>query len=328
MRILFTTTPGQGHYRAMAPLARAVAGTSFRMTASDEARASRQGSGGLAAGEGDSMTCKSMRAGASITVLALLFALGAGAPAAARMPSDLDYSPTLDRGLLGEGRQAYRERRDPDRAREAYGLFKKNLATHPGDAVASWHFALSCYILGKRVIDDKDQRRRVFKEGRDRAREAAKLHPDCGPCYLLAAINHALLGREIGILRSLVGLPRVMRELRKASELDPAFGGGAAFRIQASIAEAIPAVFGGGREKALEAIENAIVAAPDEPLNYEFLADLLFDEFHDESGALEVARQGLSLEKPPPEYVESLDALRAMQDFVSRHAAKSQPSGS
>ena len=253
--------------------------------------------------------------------------LAVAAPATRAAPSELDYSPTLDRGLLGEGRQAYRERRDHKRAREAYGPFKQNLETHPADPVAGWHFALSCYFLGKRVIHDKDERKRIFAEGRDRAREAAKIDPNCGPCHLTAAINHALWGREIGILRSLVGLPRVMRELHRAAELDPAFGGGAAYRIEASIWRAIPRVPRGGRKKAPAAIEHAIVADPDEPLNYEFLADLLFDKYHDEAGALEVARQGLSLTKPPPEYVESLDALDGLEKFVGRHAAGGRSSG-
>ena len=79
--------------------------------------------------------------------------------------------------------------------------------------------------------------------------------------------------------------------LKKAAELDPAFGGGAPYRILATITDALPAMLGGGKKRAREEIEQAIEAAPEEPLNYEFLADLLADRFKDRERALRVAQQ-------------------------------------
>ena len=59
-------------------------------------------------------------------ILCALFAMLA-VPGWADSAPELEYSPLLDHGLLGEGRQAYRERADLDRARDSYELFKKHL---------------------------------------------------------------------------------------------------------------------------------------------------------------------------------------------------------
>ncbi len=242
-------------------------------------------------------------------------------PALAREPSSLDYSPVLDHGLLGEGRQAYRERGDHERAEESYEIFKRYLGHHPKDSVAAWHLALSCYYLGKKVFRAKEDKKRMFAEGRDRARDALRHDPACGPCHLLTAVNHALWAKEVGIFRALVGLPRVRHHLKRAAALEPAFGGAAAHRILANISQALPRMFGGGRKRARKEIEQAIEIAPDEPLNYEFLADLLIEDYHDPNAAVTVARRGLEKPPPPPEYVESLAAFEDLREIVEQHGA-------
>jgi len=239
--------------------------------------------------------------------------------AMARPPSSLDYTPALDHGLLGEGRQAYRERADHARARDAYEAFSAHYRENPEDPVAGWHLALSCYYMGKRVVESKAERKRLYAEGRKRAEAALARDSDCGPCHLLAAINYALWGREVGIFRTLVGLPTVKAHLNRAAELDPAFGGGAPYRIQAIIAQALPTMFGGGKKRARKAVEKAIEAAPEEPLNYELLAYMLLEKYGDKKRALEVARRGLEVPDPGPDYVESLDALEELQKLVDTH---------
>ena len=248
-------------------------------------------------------------------------------PARAREPSSLDFSPLLDQGLLGQGRQAYRERRNPQRALEAYDLLKRNLADNPADPVAAWHLAMSCYYLGMQVFDDKEDRKRVFAEGRDYAREALERDPDCAPCHLLTAVNHALWAKEVGIFRTLVGLPWVRHHLKRAAELEPAFGGAAAHRILANISQVLPRVFGGGRKRARKEIEKAIEIAPDEPLNYEFLADLLIDDYHDPKQAVSVARRGLRQPAPAPEYVESVEAFQDLQEIVQQYGRERTAAG-
>ena len=261
-------------------------------------------------------------------VLPVLFALLA-ATATADSSQELEYSPLLDQGLLGEGRQAYRERADLGRAQDAYDLFKQNLEQNPGDPIAAWHFSLSCYYLGKRGTGaDSKARLRIHKEGRQAADQALDKDPECGPCHLLSAVNHALWAEEVGIFRTVMGLPKVLSHLRKAARLDPEFGGAAALRVHATIMKVLPGFFGGGKKKARDLIEEAIVVAPDEPLNYEILADILIEKYRDPSAAVRAAQRGLGVPMPGPEYVESRDSIDYLKGVVRKYKRGKPPSGS
>lgn len=246
------------------------------------------------------------------------FAFSVVAPAAIAFgPDPLAYQPELDGGPLGPGRQAYRERRDPKRALESYELFKRVVEERPDDPDALWHLAMSCYYLGQRVFSSGDERKRVFAEGHELAEIAASRNPDCAPCHMLAGVNQALWGQEVGIFRVLSGLPNVKRHLQRSTELDPAFAGASALRVRAQIARVLPRWLGGGKEKARSYLQRAIETAPDEPLNYQFLAKLLHKDFGDREGALRVARQGLAVPMPGPEFVESVDSVERLERFVA-----------
>jgi len=261
-------------------------------------------------------------------IVPVLFALLA-ATATADSSQELEYSPLLDQGLLGEGRQAYRERADLGRAQDAYDLFKRHLDENPGDAIAAWHFSLSCYYLGKRGTGaDSEARKRIHEQGRVAADRALDQDPECGPCHLLSAINHALWAEEVGIFRTITSLPKVLSHLRKAARLDPKFGGAAALRVHATIMKVLPGFFGGGKKKARELIEEAIVVAPNEPLNYEILADILIEKYRDPSGAVTAAQRGLGVPMPGPEYVESRDSIEYLKGVVRKYQPGELPSGS
>jgi hypothetical protein len=240
----------------------------------------------------------------------------AATPALAGPPSTLDYTPELDHGLLGQGRQAYRERADHTRGRDAYRILKLNFEQNPEDPVAAWHYSLACYYMGKRVLKNPEARTRVYVEGRAAADAGLARDEDCGPCHLLTAINSALWAQEVGIFRVIVGLPKVKWHLGRAAEIDPRFGGAAPFRIQAMIAQALPKMFGGGTKRARALIEQAIRVDPNEALNYEILSVMLLHEYDDRNGAVAVARMGLARPQPGPEYIESHDAIEVLERIV------------
>ena len=234
-------------------------------------------------------------------------------------PDDpLLYQPSLDEGPLGPGRAAYRERRDPDRARESYDLFKKVVEENPGDPTALWHLAMSCYYLGQRVVETGDERKRVFAEGHALAEQAAERDPSCAPCHMLAGVNQALWGQEMGIFRVLSGLPNVKRHLRASTDLDPTFAGASALRVRAQIARVLPRWLGGGKKQARRYLQRAIEIAPHEPHNYQFLAKLYWKDFGQPEKALGVAKRGLELPQPGPEFVESVDAMRRLRRMVGK----------
>lgn len=245
-----------------------------------------------------------------------VLALGDDPPTDAVDP--LAYQPALDEGPLGPGRQAYRERRNPERALESYALFKAVVDENPGDPVALWHLAMSCYYLGQRVVDTSDERKRVFAEGHQLAEKAVRGDPTCAPCHMLAGVNQALWGQEMGIFRVISGLPNVKRHLRRSTELDPTFAGASALRVRSQIARVLPRWLGGGKAKARRYLQRAIVIAPAEPLNYQFLSRLYWNDFGDTERALRVAKRGLAVPQPGPEWVESVDALNRLRKMVRR----------
>jgi tetratricopeptide (TPR) repeat protein len=246
-------------------------------------------------------------------------------PGATRFADDpLAYQPALDAGPLGPGRQAYRERRNPERARESYTLFKRVVDQNPNDPVALWHLAMSCYYLGQRVVETKEERKRVFAEGHTLAENAVERDPTCAPCHMLAGVNQALWGQEMGIFRVLSGLPNVKRHLQLSTELDPTFAGASALRVRSQIARILPRWLGGGKDKARRYLSRAVQIAPNEPLNYQFLSKLLWKDFGDRKGALAVARRGLEVPEPGPEFVESVDAMRRLRVMVRKLEAAEQ----
>jgi len=260
------------------------------------------------------------RRAVALLTAALSLAALSGTVAFARSDEALELHPEFDQGLLGEGRLAYRERADQERALDAYRIFKQSFEQNPGDAVAGWHLSMACYWLGMRVYTDSDAKKAIHDEGRRVADRALALDPDCGPCHLLSAINHALWADQVGIFRTLVGLPKVKRHLARAAELDPGFAGAAAYRVEATILDRLPRMFGGGKKKARRAIEQAIAVAPEEPLNYEFLANMLVNRFDDVPLAVTVARRGLAVPEPGPAYVESRDSIHYLRNFIDFHS--------
>lgn len=234
----------------------------------------------------------------------------------------LAIDPVLDQGVLGEGRNAYRERADASRAEDAYKIFKAHSEENPNDVAAAWHYSMACYWLGIRVYSDSDQKKAIYQEGLKAANRALSLDDDCGACHLLSAINHALWAEQVGIFRTLVGLPKVKKHLARAAELDPQFAGAAAYRVQATIYDKLPRLMGGGKRKARAALEKAIEVSPEEPLNYEMLAILLRDRFNELPRAVAVAQRGLAVPEPGEEYVESRDSFVFLQEFVNRYATQ------
>ena len=89
------------------------------------------------------MAAEAVQLACALALAALIWPAPA-ASVTAQPLSVLDYQPALDQGLLGEGRRAYRERADRDRALDAYRIFKQNVRENPDDPVAAWHFSMSC----------------------------------------------------------------------------------------------------------------------------------------------------------------------------------------
>src|SRR5688572_29627528 len=78
------------------------------------------------------------------SVTTLLLALGLFLPA---------HAATADRFAAAD--QAFRERKDPERAREALRLYREYYKETPDDPEAGWRLGFACYFTGIRLTPDK-----------------------------------------------------------------------------------------------------------------------------------------------------------------------------
>jgi tetratricopeptide (TPR) repeat protein len=227
--------------------------------------------------------------------------------------------------LFKRADQAFRARRSDARAFEALNGYRAIWAESAKTNVeAGWKLAMSCYFTGLRLTKDSDEKEKLFREGVEAATTAAKLEPRCAACEFWAAIDTALVGETVGVFKTISLLGEVKDRLKRVIELDPAYAYGGAFRLLGMIDQKLPGILGGDNARAREYFERAIKTAPDEPLNYLYMAKLLAKEFSDPVQAEAYAERGLKANPKDPSRIESFEALGDLKEFLARLKAPPQ----
>jgi tetratricopeptide (TPR) repeat protein len=218
--------------------------------------------------------------------------------------------------LLNDGDRAYEQRVDEAQARHALETYRKLHEENPDDVEASWRLSMACYFVGLRLTQDNGKKATLFAEGRDAGRAAIEKKTGCAPCYFWSAINMALYGQSVGVLKMLFTLGTVRDYLRKSIELDPTYASAGAYRLLGVIEEKLPGILGGDNDRAREDFKKAIALAPDEPLNYLFMSRLLDDEFSDRNSAIDFAHKGLEIKNIPAKRLESIEAQADLKKWL------------
>jgi hypothetical protein len=128
----------------------------------------------------------------------------------------------------------------------------------------------------------------------------------------------------VGVLKMLFALGDLREHLNEVVKLDPRYAYGGAYRTLGLIDEKLPGILGGDNDRARDYYEKAIAVAPDEPLNFLYLARLQHEEYDDHAGAAESARRGLGVPQPTPDRIEALEAIHDLEELIVRereHAA-------
>jgi tetratricopeptide (TPR) repeat protein len=227
---------------------------------------------------------------------------------------------------FAEADEAFFDRAIPERALFALRVYRARLAEAPDDWEAAWRLAVATYHVGNRVLVDRDERERIWAEGRDAGQHAVDLQPECVPCNFWTAVNMALHGESVGAVRMLFSLSEIRSLLERVVELDPAYAYAGAPRTLAMIDAGLPRVLGGSDKRAERLYLQAIELAPGEPLNYEFYAAFLERKGHfDEALAI----VGRGLETPPltRERVESISAMETLLRMKPRLEAQIEEHG-
>ena len=209
------------------------------------------------------------------------------------------------------------QRFDPEKRHEATDALRKLNQELPLDRDIGWKFAMATYSYGFNLKNAaKGEKAKLFEEGRDAALRVAEKFPDCAPCHFWTAINHALLGSEKGVFSSASGLKKVREHAYRVLELDATYAQGGAHRLLAQIDKALPGILGGSNSRARKHFEAAIQIAPDEPMNYYELSQLLANEFDDPQAALDIAKKGLAIGPLPADRVEGNETLDHLKIWI------------
>ncbi|MEW5909707.1 MAG: TRAP transporter TatT component family protein [Thermodesulfobacteriota bacterium] len=201
---------------------------------------------------------------------------------------------------------------------EALQLYRDYFASDPGDPETAWRVSMACYFAGYFIAKSKEDKKKLFAEGRDAGLISLKLNPNSASSCFWTAVNMTLYGQTVGVIKMFFTLKTVKALFEKSCQLDPGYAHGGAYRMLGKIEQEVPALLGGSSRMAKKYYEEAIRVAPDEPLNYLFLADLQYKIFKDKKSAYDIVMKGLSLPVPDPSRYESLWASRELKKFAKQ----------
>jgi tetratricopeptide (TPR) repeat protein len=285
-------------------------------------------------------------------VLAILLA----APGATRSAA----TPTAPAaGALQQGDRAWAERAhrvdgewraDAARVADAVESYRRAVDAAPDDLPGHRRLLTALYFQGEHVAAGKEERRRVFEQGKNAAeaalgrladlagadREAFRdLEPtqraerlraagvdpeDAAALYFWSGVHWGLWGDAYGRLAAArAGVAGTVRDdALTALDLDPGVERAGPHRVLGRLhAEAPKIPFFTGwidRDLAIAELEQAVEMAPEEPLNHVYLAQALVD-YRPDRGEEARARLRALLDRPP-------EAARPVEGAAARREAR------
>ena len=177
----------------------------------------------------------------------------------AQMEEGSQWKMERGRALLEEGKKAG----EPGKLRQAFAVFEEAAARDPHDHGLILHAALACYALlnvyeARKAADDALW---ALETGIRRAERAVRLNEQSSDGHRLLG---EFYGRKIAYQGKASGVywgPKSRKELLRALELDP---GNARAHVGLGIWKLhTPRLFGGSREEAVAAFQQALELSPD-----------------------------------------------------------------
>jgi hypothetical protein len=222
----------------------------------------------------------------------------------------------------GMADQLYLERADFKKARAALDLYRKYFKEHPDDAPCAWRLSMASYFAAFNIETVREKKIKLFGEGRDAGLASLKINNTSAEAHFWTAINMAHYGDLVGVIKMLFTLNNILSHLEESIQINSSYAYGGAYRALGKISESLPRVFGGSNAKAKGFYENAIAIAPDEPINYYFLAELMLLAYKDRTAAVQIAQKGLSFGIPEYYRYESFEGITLLRRFLASNNKK------
>ena len=150
----------------------------------------------------------------------------------------------------------FRERTDVGKLREAVDLLSQIRNQGSRNFGTEWRFSKYNYFLGKQT-DDKKESEKVFENGAQSGKIAARLEPDKPDGYFWSGANLGEQAKRAPFTKGLTSIGEIQTDMNKVIEIEPDYQGASAFDGLAQI-ELATRLTGGKPEKAVEYLEKAL----------------------------------------------------------------------
>lgn len=230
--------------------------------------------------------------------------------------SKIGFSNPNLKQLLARGDSSFSKRNDRTQLEKALTFYEEAYLNFPNEIEPAWKYSMALHSFATRFAEQEENKRRLFEQGIEIAKQATQKDPLCGPCQFWAAIHMAQYGELVGVFKMITSLSEIKERLEQAAQLDPGHAMGGPYRVLGTIYQVLPGILGGDSEKAAMYFKQALLISPTEPINYLALAKLQ-SEVGNSASAQEIAREGLRF-KTAAEHsisIESRESLNELTQF-------------
>jgi uncharacterized protein (TIGR02996 family) len=180
----------------------------------------------------------------------------------------LDVTQTMHRADA-----LYAARHDTERVRSSVELLEAALSSE-FDYELAWRLGRALFFLGQEA-EGKAQARRQHARAVPVCEEAAQSEEERVEGHFWLGVNLALLAAHENPFAALRHIRRARRSLKRAIALDAAYHAAGPLRVLARLEAKLPALLGGGFNRARANFEKAIALAPANTVTRLYYAELL-----------------------------------------------------
>lgn len=200
--------------------------------------------------------------------------------------------------LLGDG--FYAQRGEPGQAAEALARYREALKLAPDDFAVMAKNLQALYFVGD-LAADKEEKKRLFKEGMVLAARAAALKPDRVEGHYWLGVHTGSYGQARGVLKSLFLKNDIIRAMERAIARDGAYEQAGAHCVLGRLYYEVPGMFGGSKKKSRQCLETCRGIAPKSSVCLLFLAETYW-ALGEKDLAVKTLEELLAME-PDPDWV-------------------------
>jgi hypothetical protein len=186
--------------------------------------------------------------------------------------------------IIRQSDELYSERQRIENVRASIAILR---SSGRNEYEILWRLGRALFFLGQEA-PDKDSALSNHCQGVIACEQAVATAPERVEGHFWLAVNLALAAQRKKRVRAITSARRVVRELRRAIQIDSSYHGAGPLRVLARLQHKLPRWLGGGSSRARTNYKAAVNLAPENTVTRIYFAELLL-----ESGERDLAREQL-----------------------------------